>query len=222
MTFRTSTFGATLSLCHYPEELGLLQRALQRVPHQVKLAISTLALAVLLQGCQTAPVEPVAIEPEEVPELTLNLPQEQDCNCVVEDPTDYTFLERGFKALADGDHIDAVQHFQRYQRLEKTAAAEWEAGIAIAYMSTLSASPFYDPEEARKSYWNLRKAYSSDLIVHDQTLIMAQSLESFDVSQRHIKDLENNHAILKADLKKREEALKRLRELTLGQKAGQQ
>ena len=193
-----------------------------RVPQQVKLVITTLALAVLLQGCQNAPVEADAIEPEEVPELTLNLPQDEDCNCVVEDPADYTFLERGFKALAEGDHIEAVQHFQRYQRLEKSAAAEWEAGIAIAYISTLSASPFYDSMEARKSYRDLRKPYSKELKVHDQTRIMAQSLESFEVSERHIKDLENNNAILKEDLRKREEALKRLRELTLGQKVGQQ
>jgi hypothetical protein len=196
----------------------------QRVPHKIKRAITTLALASVLQACQTAPleqVEPDAIEPGEVPELTLNLSQEEDCICVVEDSTDYTFLERGFKALAEGDHIEGVQHFQRYQRLEKTGTAEWEAGIAIAYISTLSASPFYDPAEARKSYWGLRKTYSRDLKVHEQTLIMAQSLASFDVSQRHIKDLENNNAILRADLKKREEALKRLRELTLGQKVGQ-
>ena len=193
----------------------------QRVPQKLKLAITILAVAVLLQGCQTSPVEPDTVEPEEVPELTLNLPQEEDCICVVEDPTDYTFLERGFKALAEGDHIEAAQHFQRYQRLEKSATAEWEAGIAIAYISTLSASPFYDALEARKSYWKLRKAYSIDLQVHEQTLIMAQSLESFEVSERHINDLENNNAILKADLKKREEALKRLRELTLGQKGAQ-
>ena len=110
------------------------------------------------------------------------------------------------------------QHFQRYQRLEKSATADWESSIAIAYISMLSSSPFYDAEAARKSYRKLKQEYADDMRVHDKTLIMAQSLESFVVMDRHIADLENNNATLKEDLEKREEAIKRLRELTLGQR----
>ena len=175
-----------------------------------------------LQACETFPVGPqkAPAEPQPVPELTLNLPDEKSCTCVEEATEDYTFLEKGFSALAKGDHIEAVQHFQRYQRLEKSAAAEWESGIAIAYVSMLSSSPFYDAEAARKSYRKLKYEYTEDMRVHEKTLIMAQSLESFVVMDRHIADLENNNAILKEDLEKREEAIKRLRELTLGQKGG--
>ncbi|MEP1470481.1 MAG: hypothetical protein ABJK20_06025 [Halieaceae bacterium] len=175
-----------------------------------------------LQACETFPVgqQKAPAEPEPVPELTLNLPDEQSCTCVEEVAEDYTFLEKGFSALSKGDHIEAVQHFQRYQRLEKSAAAEWESGIAIAYVSMLSSSPFYDAEAARKSYRKLKYEYTEDMQVHEKTLIMAQSLESFVVMDRHIADLENNNATLKEDLEKREEAIKRLRELTLGQKGG--
>ena len=44
-------------------------------------------------------------------------------------------------------------------------------------------------------------------------------LESFTVMNRHVTDLEGRNGMLEEDLAKREEALKRLRELTLGQKA---
>ena len=84
----------------------------------------------------------------------------------------------------------------------------------------LSSSPFYDAEAARKSYRRLKQDYTEDMQVHEKTLIMAQSLESFVVLDRHIADLENNNATLKEDLEKREEAIKRLRELTLGQRGG--
>ncbi len=177
-----------------------------------------LVASVYLAACETFPVGSEPDEPTPVPELTLNLPDEKTCTCVEEVTEDYTFLEKGFSALAQGDHIEAVQHFQRYQRLEKSATAEWESSIAIAYISMLSSSPFYDAEAARKSYRKLKQEYADDMQVHDKTLIMAQSLESFVVMDRHIADLENNNATLKEDLEKREEAIKRLRELTLGQK----
>jgi len=177
-----------------------------------------LVASVYLAACETFPVGSEPDEPTPVPELTLNLPDEKTFTCVEEVTEDYTFLEKGFSALAQGDHIEAVQHFQRYQRLEKSATAEWESSIAIAYISMLSSSPFYDAEAARKSYRKLKQEYADDMQVHDKTLIMAQSLESFVVMDRHIADLENNNATLKEDLEKREEAIKRLRELTLGQK----
>ena len=46
---------------------------------------------------------------------------------------------------------------------------------------------------------------------------MQQALESFVLMERHVADLENRATMLREDLEKREQALKRLRELTLGQ-----
>ena len=186
------------------------------------LAFYLMAL-VVLQGCTAAtPVEQQSVmkKVEPVPELTLNL-SENNCTCIADEAPDYTFLERGFKALVEGDHIEAVQYFQRYQRLETSAEADWEAAIAIAYISTLPKSPFYDPNEARKAYRKLKKNYSTDMRVHGQSLLMRDSLEAFIVMQRHVNDLQVTNATLKEDLRKREEALKRLRELALGQPATQ-
>lgn len=179
-----------------------------------------LIASLLLQACASVrPSEPAAsvdVEPE--PELTLNLPVEKNA-CVAQDVYDYTPLERGFTSLAAGEYIEAVQHFQRYQRLESTVSANMEASIGIAYVSMLPASPFYDTEEARKSYRQLRKVPIQDLDLHEQTLLMRQSLETFLKMERALIDLGEDNARLKKDLKKREEALRRLRELTLGQTA---
>lgn len=185
----------------------------------------------LLQACTAAkPVEPVeemkpAVGKEPVPELTLNL-TEQNCNCsVATDAADYTFLEKGFSELVAGDHIEAVQSFQRYQRIEQSPEADWESGIAIAYVSTLPKSPFYDPAEAQSSFSKLKEQKKEQGIkgknLHERALFMRDALEAFLVMQRHVNDLQVANTTLTQDLKKREEALKRLRELALGQSAKQ-
>ena len=97
-------------------------------------------------------------DPEAVPELTLNLPEQSVTACLRDEGADYTFLDKGFSALVAGDHIEAVTYFQRYQRTESSPVADWEAGIAIAYDSMMPQSPIYDPDAARKSYLRLQQA----------------------------------------------------------------
>ncbi len=191
-------------------------------------------LVCLLQACATsAPTEPAApaaeppaqapSQPQPVPELKLNLPQQAKCVCEeVQAPRDYTFLEKGFDALVAREYIEAVQYFQRYNRLEDTPESDWETGIAIAYISMLAQSPFHDPEVARKSYRRLKKKYGDNLELHEMTLMMRDSLETFVGMERKIEELQADNATLKAELKKREEAIRRLRELTLGQKGAPQ
>ncbi len=208
----------------------------------LKSAATAVVLIIFLQGCATsqeddAVMREVTVAPEppgpatevadagEVPELTLNLHQ-PDCECgpVSQTPTDRdtTFLDRGFAALAAGDHIEAVDYFQRYERLEKSPLSTWEANMVITYIGTLQHSPFYDPDASRKSYRRLQKQFRESWEVDERVLLVAMSLESFRVMYRHVDDLESSNATLREDLQKREEALKRLRELTLGQKAGRQ
>jgi hypothetical protein len=199
-----------------PEEVAL---------HAIRLpSLAAATLALLLQACATTPQEgeeasaQSAADPQEVPELTLNLPQQEDCTCVPENPADYTFLEKGFSALVGGDHVEAVQYFQRYQRLESSPQADWEAGIAIAYDSMLPHSPFYDPQAARKSYTRLKEQQVEGAPIHEKVLIMSDSLEVFMTMRGRIHRLNNENAVLKEEVAKREDTLKRLRELALGQK----
>lgn len=192
------------------------------MPRQRYSIFPAAVLMIALQGCAPTAVQ----EPEpgtgEVPEITLNLPQD-DCVCVSdEELADYTFLEKGYSALAEADYEGAVHYFQRYQRLEKSPEAEWEVAMAIAYVSSLSNSPFYDADEARKSWRKLNKEDWKSMQLHQQSLLMRQSLETSITLERKVTKLEDSNAILRDELEKREEAIKRLRELTLGQKgAGQ-
>jgi len=181
-----------------------------------------LGVVFLLSGCGSAPPQPVTEPPAEppvsteVPELTLNLPDDS-CNCPPAEQTDYTFLERGYSAIARGEHIEAVQHLNRYLRLESSPAADWETGIAIAYISALPSSPFYDPREARTVYRRLKSQLESAGQVHDTALLMRDTLEIFTALDAMVRDLRGDVERLSEDLAKREEALKRLRELTLGE-----
>ena len=177
---------------------------------------------VLLQACAQTPAEPAAPTAEQVPEITLNLPEEAGCTCEEPVVRDYTFLDKGFAALAEADYEGAMEYFGRYRRLDSSAEASWEAGIAVTFMRTLEDSPFYDPQEARRGYRDLYTQDWQDMEVHQQTLLLRQSLESFRLMHRRQVDMEKSNASLKEDLEKREEAIKRLRELTLGQKGAAQ
>lgn len=190
----------------------------------LKSGFAITGVVLLLQGCGATPVAETTSQAssETVPELTLNLPENvEDCACAgtIADG-DYTFLEKGFSALVAGEHIEAVQYFQSYQRLEARPQADWEAGIAIAYDSMLPRSPFYDPAAARKAYEELDDQEVDEAAVHANILMMRDALETLVAMDREISKLESDNGILREDLAKREEALKRLRELTLGQKEG--
>ena len=184
-----------------------------------------IATVCLLQACVTVPDDKTVVgnESEAVPELTLNLPEE-GCSCVAtggEQP-DYTFLEKGFDALQEEDYIEAVQSFQRYKRVEQSEEAQLEARIAIAYVSTLSKSPFFDPVQARRAHRQLYSQFKPEMELHQKIRFMRDSMQTFAVMQRHIVNLEASNATLTEDIRKRELALKRLRELALGQPASSQ
>ena len=176
------------------------------------------AVALLAQGCAPTPTEPDPQPAEgEQPEITLNLPEAQQCDCGEQSTRDYTFLDKGFSALSRGEYGDAMEYFQRYRRLESSAAARWEADIAVAYLRAIPESSLHDADEARKSYRDLRKEDWQSMELHSKTLLMRQSLETFLQMERENRELAKTNRGLKEDLEKREEALKRLRELTLGQ-----
>ena len=202
----------------------------------IRSALPLAVMLVLLQGCASAPDQPAseatnatsvpaAAEADPVPELTLNIPDTESCACIASpagEGRDLTFLERGFSSLVAGEYIEAVQYFERYKRLEDSPASDWEAGVAIAYISMLAESPFHDPETARKSYRKLRKKYGEELKVHESVLMMRDSLETFIGMDRRLDELQTENQRLEKELAKRDAAIKRLRELTVGQKGAAQ
>ncbi|MGB1140391.1 MAG: hypothetical protein ACPG1A_05785 [Halioglobus sp.] len=174
----------------------------------------------LLAACASEPTNDASgSSPEagEDAELTLNLPQQPGADCACETSLGGSFFDRGVSALAVGDHVEAVTYFQRYQRTETSEVANWEAEIAIAYDSILPQSPFYDPQAARDSWRKLQDAQPEG-VDNETSLIMRDALAAFDAMYQTIRELRSDNARLTEDLEKREEALRRLRELTLGQK----
>jgi hypothetical protein len=182
--------------------------------------LAAACLALLLQACASAPVdEGQAGAGESVPELTLNLPDQSDpsCACGEEQPADHNLLEKGLRALATGDHKEAVSYFRRYQRLETSPAVDWEAEIAVAYDKMFPRSPYYNSKAASESYHRLKRQQPEDVEVHPTILMMRDALALLVALHQKIDDQQNENDVLVENLEKREEALKRLRELTLGQ-----
>jgi tetratricopeptide (TPR) repeat protein len=186
-------------------------------------------LALLLAGCAAVPAtdnpaESAAADtvPAEQPvtELTLNLPDgsSAQCDCTSEASVDRTFLDKGISALAAGDHREAINYFRRYQRLESSPAVDWEAEIAIAYDKMLPQSPYYNWRTARESYLRLMRNKPEGVELNQQIVLMREALQILSDLHWQINDLQKENDIVSENLEKREEALRRLRELTLGQK----
>jgi len=184
--------------------------------------LAVCCLALLLQACASAPPAEeqsavVAQEPE--PELTLNLPDQSDaCRaCSDTDTADHNLLEKGFRAMNAGDHREAVNYFRRYQRLETSAAVDWEAEIAVAYDKMFPNSPYYNSKAASETYHRLKREQPEGVQIHATILQMRDALAIFVTLHQRIDDEQDRNDDLLETLEKREEALKRLRELTLGQ-----
>jgi hypothetical protein len=133
-----------------------------------------------------------------------------------EQQQNYTFLEKGFNALQAGEYLESLQYLQRYQRIENTASANMESRISIAYLSALPDSPIYDREAAFYSYSAIRRQITPDLGLHEKVLLMRDSLEIFMDMYQQVERVKQSNASLRVELEKREEAIKRLRDLTLG------
>ena len=213
--------------------------------------LATAGLVLLLQACAAVPLAPVPSAASQAPaevepsaqteplvtsqasaaaaqqkpeELTLNLPDPQaaDWNSSGPEKTTISLLEMGFRALAAGDHREAVNYFRRYQRLEASPGVDWEAGIAVAYVKMMPQSPYYNWRAARDSYLQLMRDQPQGIQPHEQILLMKDMLPILVELHTQINDLQKETATLTESLEKREEALRRLRELTLGQKGAVQ
>lgn len=176
--------------------------------------LSAVILIAFLAACAGSP-EQSSEEAVTVPEITLNLPN-GGCDCSKTQAQDLTFLEKGFDALREGEYLDSLLYFQRYQRIEKTSLAESQAHIAIAYLSILPDSPILDRPAAREAYAQIQIRPEDVAKMHQMILLMRDSLETFLDMESQIERLRQDDNELRRELDKREVAIKRLRDLTLG------
>ncbi|CAA0123348.1 Uncharacterised protein [Halioglobus japonicus] len=180
----------------------------------------------LLQACATAPdtnapSDDASAKVQRDPvELTLNLPENTSkaYECTPQPAVDRTFLDKGISNLAAGDYREAVNYFRRYQRLESSPGVDWEAGIAVAYVKMIPTSPYYNWRAAHESYLRLMRKPPKDVQLNEQIILMRDMLAILVNLHLQVDGLQSEKAAVTEDLEKREEALRRLRELMLGQK----
>ena len=188
--------------------------------------IAFAACLFLLQACATSPGtdapadDAPAKAPRDPVELTLNLPENTPaaCDCTPQAAVDRTFLDKGISNLAAGDYREAVNYFRRYQRLESSPGVDWEAGIAIAYVKMIPASPYYNWRAAHESYLRLMRKPPEGVQLNEQIILMRDMLAILVQLHLQVDGLQSEKAAVTESLEKREEALRRLRELMLGQK----
>lgn len=176
-------------------------------------------IVLLLQACASGSPAIDSPQVSSSNEITLNLPDQTLAPCVDDQNVgvDYTYLEKGFSAMVAGDNVEAVNYFRRYQRLESSPGADWEAGIAIAYEKMLPDSPYYNWRAAADAYRRLMRRVPEGIELNQQVLILGGTLAILVELHDYIDELQNEKDDLSENLEKREEALKRLRELILGQ-----
>jgi len=190
--------------------------------------LAAAVLALLLQACATTPPpgKQPAADGGPAPELRLNLPAQPESSCArcIEQAGEHNLLEKGFRALIAGDHREAVNYFRRYQRLDTSPAVDWEAEIAVTYDKMFPKSPYYNSKAASETYQRLKRQQPEGVEIHEIVLMMRDALEILVSLHQKIDDQQDEKDVLEEkidslseNLEKREEALKRLRELTLGQ-----
>ncbi len=172
---------------------------------------SAAALTALLAGCATTP------EPQAAPALTapspaeLNIPEPAvDANCNCDDPAPAlveNHFDRGVRALAARDYVRARVYFERHRDTGEEQAQR-EAEVGMTFVSLLEDSVGDGRSENGASG------------VDERAEVMSLALAAIDQLQAQITMLTQRNETLASDLEKREEALKRLRDLTLGQPEG--
>ena len=166
---------------------------------------SAAALTALLMGCATAPA------PETAPALTTPTPAELNipsCHCDEPAPAAVeNHFDRGVRALAARDYARARVYFERHGDMDEEQFQR-EAEVGIAFVSLLQASVDDGRSENGASG------------VDERAEMMILAMAAIEMLESQLATLAEQNEVLVADLEKREEALKRLRDLTLGQPEG--
>ena len=173
---------------------------------------------VIISACSVNPPSYRKTPPERakpVTELNLNLAKKQQGG-YQPDLSDQSFLNMGLDALEQGSYIESLRNFKKHLRADNTQTSELNARLAINYLIFIPSSPVHDLKKAKKMYRQLRKKMTEDVVLNRRVQFIKKSMEVFLLFEKHIAALETENLNLQDDLKRREEALKRLRDLALG------
>lgn len=165
----------------------------------------SLTAALLMSGCGSTPEEPSIVAAPAEAELTLNLPEPstQSCDCEAVAAAAETYFDRGVRALAVRDYVQALRYFERH-RDDGGAEQQREAEVGIAFVTLMTEMVGADDDNTPSA-------------VDERAELMVLSLAAVATLEGRIAAVDALNQALSKDLEKREEALKRLRDLTLGQ-----
>ena len=163
----------------------------------------------LLAGCASQPEPEPRPVVEVLPPQPLSLPEPaahvEPCNCQELAAQNVNDFDLGVRALASRDYRAAQVLFERHRRTG-TPEAQREADVGIAFVTLMTDAKLAQGE-----------ADTHGSIVDERAAVMVLALAAVQTLERRIDTLDALNEVLSKDLRKREEALKRLRDLTLGQ-----
>ena len=175
------------------------------MPHTCS-RFAIVALTVLVaSGCATPESEAPKPEPA-VSAAALNLPDPltaDDCNCDELAVVEENYFDRGVRALAARDYDQAATYFERNRDAGNTEAQR-EADVGIAFVTLMSEASIVTEESAASG-------------IDERAEVMILALAAVQTLEGRLEALDALNQAISQDLEKREEALKRLRDLTLGQ-----
>lgn len=173
------------------------------VKHQRLVYLLFLSALLLLSSCALQPSDSASGNAEQSGSDQSPASERETgvCQCSGDSPSDLFML--GLQALSQGDYVAAGERFQEHA-LSGGEQAPREAAAGQALIETLS-------EHSIEGGPSAVGEVSDRAVLIDLVLVLIAGLE------QQIANLGAENATLVADLDKREEALKRLRELTLGQ-----
>ncbi len=164
----------------------------------------SLLLIALMVGCaSTAPIDET-VDPVNEPEPVAQTAGSSSCDCESGAEAVWSDFDRGIQALADREYGVARIHFENHREGGSAQEVrEAEVGIAFAALmaevdSLTADSEFPDSLDERAE-------------------VMVFALAAVQALEGQLESLDAINAALTDDLEKRDEAIKRLRELTLGQ-----
>lgn len=176
-----------------------------RFPHLPLILLASLVTV----GCASQS-EPTPAPAREIsPQVTLNLPEPsttERCDCDALAASRENYFDRGVRALAARDYDQARIYFERH-RESGGSEVQREADVGIAFV-TLMSDAVKPADDA------------GSLGVDERAEVMILALAAVQTLEGRIEALNTLNEALSKDLEKREEALKRLRDLTLGQQEG--
>lgn len=160
-------------------------------------------LVALLTACATRPEPQPRPVVEVLPPQPLSIPTTVPaCDCDAISIRDSNDFDRGVRALAARNYEQARLFFERHRKSEAPEARR-EADVGMAFVTLLSDNTVVTEQ--------------TDAEVDDRAAVMVLALAAVATLERRIDTLDALNEALSKDLRKREEALKRLRDLTLGQ-----